>query len=478
MKIAMVASEAAPFVKTGGLGDVIQALPQALCRFADVQVSLFLPYYDRIKYSASWDVEFLGSFDVGLTWRTEYVGIFRLKSKKRKLRIYFIDNEHYFGRGGIYGYGDDGERYAYYCKAVLSAIVYLGLTPDLIHCHDWQTALIPLLLKSEFAETLAGVKSLFTIHNIEYQGWCDADFNREVLGLPEEAEKRLQFMEGANFMKAAIETADHVSTVSRTYAYELQFAYFAHGLAEVLAGRGSSFSGITNGIDPALFHAEKTPGIAAHYTPETVTEGKRANKLALQKRLGLPERAEVPMLAMITRLAGHKGIDLLCAAADRLLEKDVQLVVIGTGEAQYETFLRDLQDRYPDKVSSNIFFDADTANCLYAAADIYLMPSRSEPCGLSQLIAMRFGGVPVVHETGGLRDTVPAYDEQTQTGRGFTFQSYNAEDLLDAITRCLRLYETQPEKWRALAGQNMRADLSWDRPAKEYLRLYQQICDQ
>ena len=476
MKIAMVASEAAPFVKTGGLGDVIQALPEALAKYSNLEISLFLPFYDRIKYAAKWDVEFLGNFDVSLMWRTEYVGIFRLKSKKRKIRVYFIDNEHYFGRGGIYGYGDDGERYAFYCRAVLASIVRLELAPDVIHCHDWQTALIPLLLKSEFAESLPDTKSIFTIHNIEYQGWCNADFNREVLGLPERFEQRLQFMEGTNFMKAAIETADHVSTVSNTYAYELQFPYFAHGLAEVLIGRDKDFSGITNGIDTELYHAGKTAGIAAHYTPETVAAGKKTNKLALQKKLGLPEREDVPLLAMVTRLAGHKGIDLLCAAADRILEKDVQLVVLGTGEAQYESFLNQLQSRYPDKVSACLFFDGGVANLIYAAADLYLMPSRSEPCGLSQLIAMRFGGVPVVHETGGLKDTVPAFNEKTQTGRGFTFQSYNAEDFLNAIERCLELYEREPGKWLALAGANMRADFSWDKPAKEYLRLYEKVC--
>lgn len=476
MKIAMAASEAAPFLKTGGLGDVMQALPEALAKLPNMEISLFLPLYDRIKYAAKWEMELLGEFDVPLTWRREYVGLFRLKTKKRKLRVYFIDNEHYFGRGGVYGYADDGERYAYYSRAVLASVVYLGLRPDVIHCHDWQTALIPLMLRSEYAESLPNTKSIFTIHNIEYQGWCSEDFNHEVLGLPESCEQNLLFDGGTNFMKAAIETADRVSTVSRTYAYELQFPYFAHGMANVLAQRGDAFSGITNGIDTELFNAGKTAGLAELFDAETLTEGKRANKLALQKALLLPQDPEVPLLVMVTRLAGHKGIDLLCAIADRLMEKNVQLVVLGTGEAKYESFLRELQSRYPDKVSAYLQFSVDKANLIYAAADVYLMPSKSEPCGLSQLIAMRFGGVPVVHETGGLKDTVPAYDGETETGRGFTFQSYNAEDFLDAIERCLRLYETEPEKWLALARANMRADFSWNRPAKEYLQLYEQVC--
>ncbi len=476
MKIAMVASEAAPFLKTGGLGDVIQALPEQLAKLPNLEISLFLPYYDRIRDAGKWETEFLGNLEVSLTWRKEYVGILRLKSNKRKLKVYFIDNEHYFCRGGVYGYPDDGERYAYFARAVLASIVRLNLQPDVIHCHDWQTALIPILLREEFRDSLPETKSIFTIHNIEYQGWCAADFNREVLGLPERCEQALSFMDAINFMKSAIVTADRVSTVSTTYAAELQYPYFAHGLADVLAGRGEDFSGITNGINMDLFHPRKSAGMAARYDAANFADGKKANKLALQKMLSLPENPEIPVLAMVTRLAGHKGIDLLCAIAERLMEKPLQLAVIGTGEPQYESFLKEIQKKHPDKVAVQLMFSAELANLYYAASDIYLMPSKSEPCGLSQLIAMRFGGVPVVHETGGLKDTVPAYDEESGCGRGFTFQSYNAEDFLDAIERCLRLYEQSPEKWAALAKSNMKADFGWEKPAKEYLRLYEQVC--
>ena len=473
MKIAMVASEAAPFVKTGGLGDVMQALPQALSRIKNNEISVFIPFYDRVKYSGLWDVEYLGSFDVQLAWRREYVGLLRLKSRRKKLRIYFIDNEHYFCRGCVYGCMDDGERFAYFSKAALAAMAYIGLQPDVVHCHDWQAALVPLLMKTEYRESFPNAKSVFTIHNIEYQGKANLDFNLDVIGLPRECDEVLRFDDCSNMMKSAIVTADQVSTVSQTYCQELRYPYYAHGMSQVLASRGSDFSGITNGIDTEVYNPAMTEGLAAHYNAKTFREGKLANKLALQEQLGLPQDKDVAMLAMVTRLAGHKGIDLLCYIAERLMTRRVQLVVIGTGEEKYEWFLRGLQDRFRDQVSVNLCFSADLANTVYAAADLYLMPSKSEPCGLSQLMAMRFGAVPVVNATGGLKDTVPPYEGPESDGRGFTFQSYNADDFLAAIDRALALYYDAPEQWQELVRHDMSQDFSWDKGALDYMALYE-----
>ena len=472
MKIAVVASEAAPFVKTGGLGDVMQALPLALSNQKNTYVSLFVPYYSQIKYSGKWQTEFLGAFDVPLAWRREYVGIFRLKTRRKKLQIYFIDNEHYFNRGGVYGFADDGERYAYYSKAVLAAMNYLELRPDVVSCHDWQAALIPLLLKTEYHGCFPDTKSVFTIHNIEYQGKCNLQFNYDVLGLGAGCDEILRFDDCTNFMKSAIVTADRVTTVSETYAQELRYPYYSHGLDGVLQSRGSDFSGITNGIDMQVFDPAKMDSIAQNYTAKTLREGKTANKLVLQQRVGLPEDRDVAVLAMVTRLVGHKGIDLLCYIAERLMSRRVQLVVIGTGEEKYEWFLRGLQERFGRQVSVNLCFSADLANVVYAGADLYLMPSKSEPCGLSQLMAMRFGAVPVVNATGGLKDTVPPYEGPESEGRGFTFQSYNADDFLAAIDRALALYYDAPEQWQELVRHDMSQDFGWDKGAESYMALY------
>ena len=413
-----------------------------------------------------------------LAWRREYVGIFHLKTRRKKLQIYFIDNEHYFNRGGVYGFADDGERYAYFSKAVLAAMNYLELQPDVVSCHDWQAALIPLLLKTEYRGCFPDAKSVFTIHNIEYQGKCNLQFNYDVLGLGAGCDEILRFDDCTNFMKSAIVTADRVTTVSETYAQELRYPYYSHGLDGVLQSRGSDFSGITNGIDMQVFDPAKIENIAQNFTAKTLREGKIANKLALQQRVGLPEDRDVAVLAMVTRLVGHKGIDLLCYIAERLIQRRIQLVIIGTGEEKYEWYLNTLRERFGDKVSVNLLFDGGLANLVYAASDLYLMPSKSEPCGLSQLIAMRMGSVPVVNATGGLKDTVWPYNETDETGRGFTFQSYNADDFLAAIDRALALYYNEPEKWLRLAENDMAVDSSWDVPAQKYMALFQNVCGQ
>jgi len=318
---------------------------------------------------------------------------------------------------------------------------------------------------------------VFTIHNVEYQGWAGREFNYDVLGLPGEYTSVLDFGGASNFMKAAILTADAVTTVSETYAEELRYPYFAHGMDKILAMCPDKLRGITNGIDCDAFDPASDRTLTQTYTGETLVDGKRQNKLALQRDLGLEENADTPLLAIVTRLVNHKGIDLLCAIAQRLLAQKVQLVLLGTGDAQYETFFRELQAQYPGQMSAQLQFDGGLANRIYASADLYLMPSKSEPCGLSQIIAMRYGTVPVVHAVGGLRDTVPPYDPETRQGRGFTFQSYNAEDFLSAAERALTLYRQEPEAFRALQKKNMAEDFSWKKPARRYLSLYEEISE-
>ena len=462
MRIAMIASEGAPFIKTGGLGDVMQALPEALAKIPHNEVCLILPYYKRVKDAYADQMEFVTNFEVNLGWRRQYVGILKLRSRRKKLSVYFIDNEYYFGRDGVYGYADDGERYAFFCRGALAALAYLDFDPEIIQCNDWQTALIPILAKSEYAADFGGSKTVFTIHNVEYQGWTDRWFFYDVLELPDWCLEHLAVDDALNFMKGAIETADCVSTVSETYAQELLYPYYAHGMDEVLRNNSYKLRGIVNGIDTDVFNPKKDPALFQNYDWRTFVEGKAANKAKVQERCGLPQRPTVPLLAMITRLVGHKGIDLLCYVMARLMNMDVQLVILGTGEKKFEQALLDAQARYP-------------ANQIYAGADIYLMPSRSEPCGLSQIIAMHYGAVPVVNETGGLKDTVTAYNTDTHEGRGYTFQSYNADDFLAAIGRCIDLYVWTLDRFHDLARSDMQLDVSWTVPAEKYMDMFRSL---
>lgn len=466
----MVASEAAPFIKTGGLGDVMQALPAALARIPGNQVSLFLPYYKEIKYAPGLQAELISSFQVNLTWRQQYVGLFRWAGSTDRLAVYFLDNEYYFCREGLYGFYDDGERFAYFSKAVLASMAALELQPEIIHCHDWQSGLIPVFLEAEFRPAFPATRTVFTIHNVEYQGKTDAAFFGEVLGLDDRWRSVCSFDEGTNFMKAAIVQADLVTTVSKTYADELRYPYFAHGLSGIVNMRGDRLVGITNGIDTVIYDPASDGALAANYTASAPI-GKQQCKQALQRELGLKEKA-VPILAMVTRLVPHKGIDLLCYVLRRLLEQDLQLVITGTGELRYEHTLRAVASEYPGKLSVTLRFDPALAARIYAGADLFLMPSKSEPCGLSQLIAMRYGAIPVVHAIGGLKDTVAPYDPQTGAGRGYTFQSYNGDDFLDAIQRALEDYRSSPAAWQRLVRSNMELDFSWALPAQRYMELY------
>ena len=479
MKIAICASEAAPYAKSGGLGDVMEALPAALSRIEGNQVVLFLPYYNKIKTNTAYETEQVAQFRVQMGWRQQYAGLRKLLDCPRGFQVYFIDNDYYFGTrtGAIYGDMDDGERFAYFSKACLDAILALDYTPDVIQCNDWQTAMIPVYLKATYHTTpLKHTRCMYTIHNIEYQGWANASFFDDVLGLPWEYRGCMDMNGSVNMMKGAIETADLVTTVSETYARELMYPYYAHGLDGILARNAWKLTGITNGIDTKVFNPETDRNLPAKYSAAKIHPGKTQCKTALQKELGLPVNPDIPMMIMITRLAGHKGLDLLCYIARRLMwEENAQLVLIGTGEAQYETFFRELEEQFPEQVSAQITFNVGLAARVYAAGDIYLMPSKSEPCGLSQMNAMRYGTVPVVHATGGLKDTVPPCDEAGHTGLGFTFQSYNADDFYGAVKRCLNLYENDRAGFEVLRKRDMEQDFGWDKPAGKYMDAFRKM---
>ena len=478
MKIAICASEGAPYAKSGGLGDVMEALPAALSRIEGNDVVLFLPYYNKIKSNAAYETEMVAEFRVSLGWRQQYCAVMKLTNRTDKVQVYFLDNEYYFGgrTGAIYGDMDDGERFAFFSRACLDAMIAVDYIPDVIQCNDWQCALIPTYLKAVYHGQFPKTRIMYTIHNIEYQGWANASFFDDMLGLPWEYRSTLDMNNSVNVMKGAIETADLVTTVSETYARELMYPYYAHGLDGILANNSWKLTGITNGIDTNTFNPETAKALPAHFNAETFIEGKAKCKAALQEEVGLPVKPDVPLMVMVTRLAGHKGLDLLCYIARRLMwEEDAQLLILGTGEAQYETFFKDLANQFPEQVAAKITFNLGLADRIYAGGDIYLMPSKSEPCGLSQMNAMRYGTVPVVHATGGLKDTVPPCDENGEGGLGFTFQSYNADDFFASLKRCLDLYNNDREAFRALQKKEMEMDFSWDVPAGKYMELFKNM---
>ena len=409
MRIAICASEGAPYCKSGGLGDVMEALPAALSRIEGNEVALFLPYYHKIKSNTAYITEKIAEFRVSLGWRQQYCAVMKLTNRADKVQVYFLDSEYYFGArtGAIYGDMDDGERFAFFSRACLDAMLAIEFIPEIIQCNDWQCGLIPVYLKAVYHDRLSNTRCMYTIHNIEYQGWANSSFFDDMLALPWEYRPTLDMNNSVNVMKGAIETADLVTTVSETYARELMYPYYAHGLDGILASNAWKLTGITNGIDVNTFNPETSKSLPAHFNSETFVEGKAKCKAALQKEVGLPEAPDVPLMVMVTRLAGHKGLDLLCYIARRLMwEENAQLLILGTGEPQYENFFRDLAKQLPEQVSAQITFNLGLADRIYAGGDIYLMPSKSEPCGLAQMIALRYGTIPIVRSTGGLADSI------------------------------------------------------------------------
>ena len=475
MKLFFAASEVAPFIKTGGLADVAGSLPNALAKLGH-DVRVILPLYSAIPAMWRRQMTFLKSFHFPLSWRNAYCGLFSLAYQG--LTYYFIDNEYYFQREGLYGQFDDGERFAYFSRAVVEVPIQLGWSPDIIHCNDWQTSLVPVyLLEARHREPLLmHTKSVFTIHNIEYQGQFDRNILGDVLGLDESyfREDMLSYYGDVNLVKGAIYAADYITTVSPTYAKELQYAFYAHGLEGVIADNYHKFTGILNGIDMEHNNPATDPFLPAPYSAADPS-GKAACKAALQEKLGLNVDPDVPIIACISRLVAHKGYELVTAAFPKILEHYVQFVVLGTGDWGIESFFRMAAQEYPGRVSANLMYSAELASQLSAGADLLLMPSISEPCGLSQMIAMRYGTVPIVRLTGGLKDSVPSYNPTTGTGLGFTFGSITPGDLLGAIDRGLEAYETDRPNWTALMKRGMTTDFSWDQSAAAYEKVYQQV---
>ena len=476
MKILFAASEVAPFIKTGGLADVAGSLPQALAKEGN-DVKVILPLYEGIGEDWRSQMTFKMYFNVTLSWRQVYCGIFELE--REGVTYWFVDNEYYFKRWQLYGHFDDCERFAFFSRAIIETPGHLDWAPDVIHCNDWQTALVPVyLLEDKYRiPQLANAKSVFTIHNIEYQGRYGDQVLQDVIGLDKSYfnEGMLAYFSDVNLMKGAIMASNFVTTVSPTYAQELRTPFYAHGLDGVINMQSGKLEGIINGIDTELYNPEKNPGLAKNFTAKSPAKGKAACKLALQQAVGLQENPDVPIIACVSRLVGHKGFSLVADALNDIMGQDVQMIVLGTGDWQYEETFRHAQSQYPGRFAAQLTYSAPLSTMIYAGADMFLMPSISEPCGLSQIIAMRFGTVPIVRETGGLKDTVTPYNKYEGTGRGFTFQNINAGDMVWVIREAVELYHNNKEAWSGLMKEGMTADFSWSSSAKKYLDIYQRI---
>lgn len=474
MKLYFVTSEAAPFIKTGGLADVAASLPKALAELGH-DIRVVLPLYSTIPLEYRNQFEFVKQFHLQMPRMNQYVGIFRYQADG--VTYYFIDNEHYFARAGVYGYFDDGERFAYFCRAALDLLCEMAFYPDIIHLNDWHAGPMAPIFKDQYAmrPEFAGTKVIFTIHNLKYQGVFPYDLLGDYLGLSDDyfTYDKLEYFGNVNFMKAGLSFADYITTVSRTYAEELRYAYYSEGLNSLLLHKSHILRGIVNGIDYEYYNPATDDQIFAQYD-HTSLDKKTINKVELQKLLHLQVDPEVPLLAMVTRLVPNKGMDLLRFIFDELMEEKIQFVLLGNGDYEFEEAFSHFAARYPGRVSSNIFFSNALAKKVYAASDMFLMPSRFEPCGLGQLIAMRYGSIPIVRETGGLKDTVVAYNRFTGEGTGFSFSNYNAHELLFTIKDALYYYRDKTV-WPKLVAQAMQADHSWAESAKQYAELYHYV---
>lgn len=469
MKVLYAASEALPFIASGGLGDVAGSLPHAL-RKRLIGCRVVLPMYDTIKQELKDTMKFITHISVPVAWRRQYCGIF--EAKHNGVIYYLVDNQYYFKRDTIYGHYDDAERFAFFSRAVLEIIPYIDFKPDIIHCNDWQTALTPVYYSAMYANSpgYENIKTIFTIHNIQYQGVYGKELLEDVLGIPADKASLLEYDGCINFMKGAIECADKVTTVSPSYADEILDPWYSHGLDSILNERRYKLRGILNGIDTVGYDPATDKCIKANFSADDVS-GKKIDKEELQKEMGLPVKPGVPVIGMVTRLVSHKGLDLVKGILDELLAtSEMQLVVLGSGDYEYESYFRWIAEKYPDKVGLRIGFVPELARKIYAGADMFLMPSKSEPCGLSQMVALRYGTVPIVRETGGLRDSIT--DCGDGKGNGFTFKSYNAHDMLDAIRRALTLYYNGD--WNELVLRALNCDFSWGRSANAYIRLYKE----
>ncbi len=476
MKILFAASECVPFIKTGGLADVVGSLAPVLAQGGH-DVRVILPKYAAIPEKYEHQMRHVLDFEVQLGWRRQYCGIESLELDG--VTYYFVDNRYYFGRNYIYGMGgDEYERFAFFSNAVLSALPLIPFEPDIIHAHDWQAGMIPALLRIQYShlDSYARIRTVFTIHNLQYQGIFAIKDVQDVLGLPDSVftNDKLEYYGSANYLKSGIVYADEVTTVSPSYAEEIQTGYYGERLDGLLRAKNEHLTGILNGIDTAEYDPAEDQSIAARYTADSL-DNKAVNKRALQEQLGLEVRAEVPIIGMVSRLSSQKGLDLVDYVIADIMREDVQLVVLGMGESRYVNLFSWAEQNYPGRVAARFAMDHDLAHRIYAGCDIFLMPSQFEPCGLSQMIAMRYGTVPVVRETGGLRDTVLSYNEYAGSGNGFTFFNYNAHDMLHTIQRALHFYWHRKDIWQLLQKRGMQGDFSWKHSAEMYVSLYQSI---
>lgn len=475
MKILFAVSECQPFIKSGGLADVAGSLPKELVN-QGTDVRIILPNYGPIPYKYKKQMKKLTDFTVKVGWRNQYCGILELTLSG--VTYYFIDNEYYFNREGLYGYFDDGERFAFFNRAVLEAISYINFSPDIIHCHDWHTGMIPFLHRVEYFQRpgYEFIRTIFTIHNLQFQGVFPKEILEDLLGVSNKYfnPDQLEFFGNINFMKAGLVSADMITTVSPTYLNEIQTGYFGEKLDGLIRKRRTDLKGILNGIDDEFYNPAADTFIYRTYDCASLSL-KAENKLFVQRSLGLSENKEIPLMMMITRLTKQKGLDLVRAVFHEIMAEDIQLAVLGTGDFEFEWFLREMAYQYPDRLRVQIGFNEEWAHQLYAGADIFLMPSKFEPCGLGQMIAMRYGGIPIVRETGGLNDTVKAYNEWADTGNGFSFTNFNAHDMLYTIRHCLSYYHYKKPIWRKLVKKTMNMDLSWAHSAFQYNRLYSEL---
>ncbi|MBE6598422.1 MAG: glycogen synthase GlgA [Ruminococcaceae bacterium] len=478
MKILYAASEALPFASTGGLADVVGSLPQAvkkeLGRNSDVRV--VIPLYPSIREKFSEELELIKEITVKLCWRNQYCGI--LKTVRDGVTFYFIDNEYYFNRKFLYGSFDDGERFAFFCKAIIELMAAVNFYPDVLHANDWQTALSVIYLKKKYAhlEEYRGISTLFTIHNIGYQGIYGFELLKDIFDLDEWDRSVVEYNGCINLLKGAIVCSDLVSTVSSTYAREILTEYYSSGLHHILRDISASgkLVGIVNGIDVDYYNSETDPEIAEHFSADS-PEGKVKCKEDLQELCGFEIDNEIPIIASVSRLASHKGFDLVRHVMDEIIEKNkVRFVLLGTGEFELEDYFVKLQNRYPDRVCIKLEYNKALSKKFYAGADMFLMPSKSEPCGLAQMIASRYGTVPIVRETGGLADTIKPYNEYDETGNGFTFCNYNAHDMMHVIEYAISMYCDQ-SKWAHLVKNVINTDFSWSVSAKKYIEIYETI---
>ena len=477
-KILFVASEGVPFIKTGGLADVVGSLPKCIDKeYYDVRV--ILPKYTCMKQEWKDKLVFKDNFYMDFNWRNVYVGI--LEAEYDGVTYYFIDNEGYFG--GFRPYGDDVlyeiEKYAFFSKAALSALPMIGFRPDLIHCHDWQTGLIPVYLKERFqgGDFYRGIKTVMTIHNLKFQGKWNIKDVQNITGLSDYffTPDKLEFKKDANLLKGGIVYADKVTTVSNTYAEEIKVPFYGERLDGLMNARSNSLSGIVNGIDYDEYNPATDKNLVANFTVENFRKEKVKNKVALQQELGLEVNPKTMMIGIVSRLTDQKGFDLIAHVMDELCQDNIQIVVLGTGDEKYENMFKHFAWKYPEKVSANIFYSDALSKKIYGSCDAFLMPSLFEPCGLSQLMSLRFGTLPIVRETGGLKDTVEGYDETKKTGTGFSFTNYNAHEMMDTVRLAEDVYYNKKRDWNKIVERAMNADFSWKTSAKQYEDLYNNL---